>query len=705
MTAELWSQSGPGLAPIFEGSSHRELRSAVAVKQGSQLQGGAQGERGALRISGVADGAQHAYARSARVEHGHHVLAVDAPDREERDVGVGGGVGHQLGADRGASELGGCGMDGTHADVVHMGGTIGCGWDGRVDLRWRMRGQSDQHVWPHDFAGLRDGHVALAHVNAVGAYRRGDVGAVVENEQGPVGIAGVGRHRGRFGEELVLEVLLAQLHHVHTARDRGRQEVREVAVAGHAVAHEVQARGRQARAALLAGWIGYGPQVGHRTPVLHSERADPAIRPLVWTAHRPVEGGGGERWRASSIKVMTENGGSTVDLAVLGGGIVGLSVAWRARAQGMSVAVFERGVFGEGATHVAAGMLAPVAEVEFGEDGRRMLDMAMRSAETWPNFAAELEDASGVEVGLRRSGTLVVARDEDEARELERQLAFRERLGLSAVRMRASEARAHEPALAPTVRLALHAPEDHSVDPRLVVSALRVACERAGVQLREHTPVCGLELNESETRVLGVKLGGEQDQAWSASAVVGGDVDVDRLGGRGSYESVQAGDVVVAMGAWSGLLGGLPDGVGADVRPVKGQIMRLRDPTGPGLLGGVVRFQGGYLVPRGDGRYVLGATVEERGFEPEATAGGIYELLRDAHELVPGVSELRIEEIGVGYRPGTPNNLPLVGAGALEGLTWATGHHRNGILLAPLTAELVTRGLAGEDVKHERVPS
>jgi glycine oxidase len=123
--------------------------------------------------------------------------------------------------------------------------------------------------------------------------------------------------------------------------------------------------------------------------------------------------------------------------------------------------------------------------------------------------------------------------------------------------------------------------------------------------------------------------------------------------------------------------------------------MRLRDPAGPGLLEGVVRFEGGYLVPRGDGRYVLGATVEERGFEPGATVGGVYELLRDAHELVPGVSELHIEEVGVGYRPSTPDNAPVIGAGALAGLTWATGHHRNGILLAPLTVELVMASLAG----------
>jgi glycine oxidase len=402
---------------------------------------------------------------------------------------------------------------------------------------------------------------------------------------------------------------------------------------------------------------------------------------------------------------MASSNGSAVDLAVLGGGIVGLSVAWRARALGMSVALFERGSLGGGATHVAAGMLAPVAEVEFGEAGRRVLELGMRSAQMWPEFAAGLEKASGVDVGLRRTGTLVVARDEDEARELERQLAFRAELGLRAVRMRASEAREHEPALAPTVRLALHAPEDHSVDPRNVVAALRSACERAGVRLCEHTPVLGLELDPSRERVVGVRLGGPRDGTWPASSEPRPAASGDFLEGDGACELVHAGDVVVAMGAWSGGLAGLPEGAGLEVRPVKGQIMRLRDPTGPGLLDGVVRFEGGYLVPRGDGRYVLGATMEERGFEPDATAGGVYELLRDAHELVPGVSELHIEEIGVGYRPGTPDNAPAIGPGSLEGLTWATGHHRNGILLAPLTAELVTCGLAGRHVQHERVSS
>jgi glycine oxidase len=392
---------------------------------------------------------------------------------------------------------------------------------------------------------------------------------------------------------------------------------------------------------------------------------------------------------------MRASNSSKVDLAIIGGGIVGLSVAWRARAEGLSVALLERDTLGAGTTHVAAGMLAPVAEVEFGEAGRGVLELGVRSARMWPSFAAELERASGTCVGLRETGTLVVARDDDEARELERQLAFRESLGLRTVRLRASEAREREPALAPTVRLALHAPDDHSVDPRNAVTALRRACERAEVQLHEHTGALGLVLDASCTRVVGVGVATDREPGMDLDGH--GDRGGVFLGEGGACDVVRARNVVVAAGAWSGGLAGLPGGAGVPVRPVKGQIMRLRDPAGPGLLEGVVRFEGGYLVPRGDGRYVLGATMEERGFEPDATAGGIYELLRDAHELVPGVSELHIEELGVGYRPSTPDNAPVIGPGALEGLTWATGHHRNGILLAPLTAELVVASLAGED--------
>jgi len=359
------------------------------------------------------------------------------------------------------------------------------------------------------------------------------------------------------------------------------------------------------------------------------------------------------------------------DVLVIGGGIIGLTIAWRAAGRGMSVSVLERDRTGQGASHVAAGMLAPVAEAEFGSAGRRVLELGLRSAGMWPAFAAELEEAGGgAAVGLRSAGTLVVACDEDEARELERQIAFRESLHLRAERLRPSAAREREPALAPTVRLALEAPEDRSVDPRLVLAALHRACLSAGVLVREHAPVAELDTGAGGARVTGVILQ--------------------------NGERLEGARVVMAAGAWVGRIEGLPRESQVPVRAVKGQILRLRDPSGAGMLERVVRFEGGYLVPRSDGRYVLGATVEERGFELAPTVGGVYELLRDAHAVVPGVSELEIEELCVGLRPSTPDNAPAIGPCAVDGLIWATGHHRNGILLTPLTAELVVQALAGE---------
>jgi glycine oxidase len=360
--------------------------------------------------------------------------------------------------------------------------------------------------------------------------------------------------------------------------------------------------------------------------------------------------------------------GGQPDLLVLGGGIVGLSVAWRARQRGLEVTLLERDLIGHGTSRVAAGMIAPVAEVEFGTAGRRLLDLGLRSAGLWPGFAAELRERSGLELELRRTGTLLLARDGDEAAELERQLAFRESLGLDVRRLAPSVARELEPALAPALRLALEVPDDHAVDPRMALAALRAICERDGVVLREGLGGVGLDV--AGDRVCGALLAGGE-----------------RLG---------AGRVLLATGPWSADVAGLPESARLPVRPVKGQIMRLRDPDGPGLLTRVVRYDGGYVVPRGDGRYVLGASVEERGFELGATAGGVYELLRDARELLPGIVELEIEELSVGLRPGTPDNLPAIGRGALAGLLWATGHHRNGILLAPLTAELIVGLLDGE---------
>jgi len=363
------------------------------------------------------------------------------------------------------------------------------------------------------------------------------------------------------------------------------------------------------------------------------------------------------------------------DVAIVGGGIAGLAVAWRAQQRGLRTLVLERGRLAHGATHVAAGMLAPISEARVGERG--LLALSRASLDRYPAFVEELGQASGRDPGYSAAGTLLVARDRDEAEALERELVEREAMGLSVERLLPSEARRREPALAPTLRLALDIPDDHAVDPRALSAALATAVERAGGVLREDAEVARVTTADDE-RVAGVEL------------TTGEHLDVDQ--------------VVIAAGAWASQLDGLPAHARVPVRPVKGQIMRLRDPAGPGLLTRVIRMQPGYLVPRGDGRYVLGATMEEQGFDTAPTAGGVFELLRDAIELVPGVSELQIEEVAAGLRPGTPDNAPVLGPGAVTGLQWAAGCFRHGILLAPLVADALAAALAGEPLPEVAQP-
>jgi glycine oxidase len=359
---------------------------------------------------------------------------------------------------------------------------------------------------------------------------------------------------------------------------------------------------------------------------------------------------------------------SSFDVAVVGGGAVGLAIGWRAAQRGLRVVVLERSQPGHGTSWVAAGMLGPVAEARLVEQS--LLELGLAGVERYPRFVDELTAASGSEVGYLPCGTLVVARDRDEAEALERELALRRRLGLGVQRLRASQARALEPALAPTVRLALEVPGDHAIDPRKLTAGLALALSRAGGELRVGADVLAVEIT-SAGRVAGARLG--------------------------SGEVVETEHVVIAAGAWSDRIGGIPEEARVPVHPVKGQILRLHDPAGPGLLMRVLRLAGCYIVPRGDGRYVLGATMEERGFDTTVTAGAAFELLRDAIELVPGVSELVVDDLSAGLRPATADNAPAIGPGLVPGLHWSVGHHRNGILLAPITAEMVVAGLLGEE--------
>jgi glycine oxidase len=360
---------------------------------------------------------------------------------------------------------------------------------------------------------------------------------------------------------------------------------------------------------------------------------------------------------------LSEQNPSAVDVAVIGGGAIGLAIGWRASRRGLRVLVLERDRIGAGTSRVAAGMLAPIAEARPAEEP--LLELGLRSARSYPQFVRELTQDAASDVGYSRCGTLLVARDEDEARALERELELRRRYGLSVERLLPSRARRLEPALAPALRLALDVPDDHAVDPRRLTAALATAITNTGGEVREGVAVRGVQ--------------------WSGGSASG----VNLADGS----SLGAGAVVIAAGAWANELT-VPTPVPS--RPVKGQIMRLHDPRGPGLLRRVVRMGSSYIVPRGDGRYVIGATSEERGFDTTVTAGAAFELLRDAGELVPGVSELVLDEFSAGLRPGTPDNLPVIGADAVAGLHWAVGHGRGGILLAPVTAGLVCAALFAE---------
>jgi glycine oxidase len=359
---------------------------------------------------------------------------------------------------------------------------------------------------------------------------------------------------------------------------------------------------------------------------------------------------------------------SSYDVIVVGAGVIGLASAWRIAERGLSVCVVERDEPGAGASGVAAGMLAPVTEAEFG--AQALLALNLESARLWPEFAGELRERAGADVGFRLGGALVVAADRDDAEELRRLHAFQESLGLDVEWLAPRAARRLEPALSPRIGGAIHAPHEGQVDPRALARALVAALDDAGGDL-----VTGAEV----TRLTGD--------------------GVDTSAGH-----VAAEQVVVAAGCWSGELRfqGAPP-----VRPVKGQILRLRRPAGqPRLAEHLIRTPRCYVVDRESGEVVIGATVEERGFDDTVTADGVYRLLEAAWEVLPDAGELEWVEVGARLRPGTPDNAPAIGRaeGGDRRVVWATGHHRNGILLTPVTADAVAAIVAGDDAPAAVAP-
>ncbi|TDD90717.1 glycine oxidase ThiO [Actinomadura darangshiensis] len=347
-------------------------------------------------------------------------------------------------------------------------------------------------------------------------------------------------------------------------------------------------------------------------------------------------------------------------IVIIGAGVIGLATAWRTAAGGAAVTLVDPAP-ASGASSVAAGMLTPVSELTYGEEP--LLRLGLASRDRYGAFAAELEELTGLDTGYRTDGIIEVAFDSDDLKHLDDLRRFQESLGIPVEALTGRECRKQEPMLAPGVRGGLLAPADGSIDPRRLAPALLAACERLGVRL---------------VRRRAARIVAEHDAAAGVGLDDGTVLPADR--------------VLIAAGPWSGDLEGLPPGTVPPVRPVKGQVIRLRTRT-PFIrrsTRGLVRGSSVYLVPRADGEIVLGATQEELGFDTRVTAGGLWELLRDARELLPGITELEFAEVTAGLRPGSPDNAPVMGPTAMPGLFAGTGHFRNGILLTPVSADILS---------------
>ncbi len=354
---------------------------------------------------------------------------------------------------------------------------------------------------------------------------------------------------------------------------------------------------------------------------------------------------------------MTKNAsrkGNPRRVAIIGGGIIGLGIGWQLTRRGAAVSLFEKNTAGKGASWSAAGMLAPLSEVGFEEED--FLRIGRESLLLFPRFLDELREDTNIEIALDTRGTLIIGLDRDDTERLRRLFDFREHLGLPVKWLSGTGAREIEPLLSPRTSSAIWIPDDHQVDNRALVEALKTGFQKNGGVLHENHPVLGVSVE--------------------------GDCTTGILSATGEFH---ADTVVIAAGCWSKQIEGIPKEWLPPVRPVKGQIITLRsDETY--ALSHVVRAPDAYLLPKGDGRVLLGASEEEMGFDTSITAGPIYRLLERGWEAVPSIYELKIEEIDAGLRPGSRDHDPIVGETPIKGLYYATGHYRHGILLAPITA-------------------
>lgn len=351
---------------------------------------------------------------------------------------------------------------------------------------------------------------------------------------------------------------------------------------------------------------------------------------------------------------------SAPDVIVIGAGVIGCSIALELSARGAKVTLLERSVPGAEASTVAAGILAPHVEHP---DDPLLASLGEESRELHARWAERFREKEGIDVGYRRTGALVVAHAADA---IDARVAHHRECGVTHERLSGDEARALEPALSARLEAAVLLPDEAQVEPPKLLRAISLAAELAGVRLVRSVV---RSVRVERERVRGVEL--ESGLAECST-------------------------VVVAAGSWTSLVRGAGGGERAlrEVSPVRGQLVHAE--AHPRLVRRLIFGSGGYVVPRGDGRYVCGATTEEAGFEKETTLGGVHQVLERALIVVPELASARFVAHHVNFRPGTPDGRPLVGRGAADGLWIASGHYRNGILLAPVTATLLAGLVCGD---------
>ncbi len=340
---------------------------------------------------------------------------------------------------------------------------------------------------------------------------------------------------------------------------------------------------------------------------------------------------------------------------IIGAGICGLSIGWKLARAGLAVTIFDQGQAGLGASWAAGGMLAPSIEAEPQE--KSLLTLMLQAQQLWPQFAQDLLQETGIDLHLQQHGALYVARDRDDEQKLKFLHSLSKDYGLNPEWLSPFEARKLEPHLARNITAALFHPQDAHVDNRATVLALQSALIRAGGKIIENMKIESIAVHDNAIRSI-----------------------------HAAEQDITCDHVIIAAGAWSSLIKGLPENCIPPVRPVKGQMIALAHPASGSLLERMAWSPDVYIVPQHN-RLLIGASVEEMGFDTSLTAGAQMDLLQEAYRILPGIYDLPIIESWGGLRPTSRDDAPILGATDVKGLYLATGHHRNGIQLAPLTAQ------------------